>query len=373
MDMIGRFLIEGFLLELLWEFCNTVFTDHVAEEPLKRGQPLTNDSSDPNGSLLQGLTAKKEVPREFAFWELDLIATRFVDRRKTLFTELESRRPIPGSGTSATWTHIRSVCLSEIQRIDKRIQAILDPPKKLTPEEQQRAIQSLPKLGVDPLKTDNILASDPPPTDRISKTVNRLDQFARSHGQSPGARDPVSPRAQQLLTYSASRALTPSQQAQLHPDSLQAQAHSLTLRLLRPPLGSPFRSTFARRATAVIAGAPYAHTGAILHATSALSHLVHHALREDTFGLVAKDVPLIVRALTATITAVDRFIAGFEVHWTDVGFEEGMRGRVEEVERIRTGLKEGLERVLVAYGEFLEMEGMSRGEINRAKECVGRA
>ncbi|KAL9062312.1 MAG: hypothetical protein Q9157_009038, partial [Trypethelium eluteriae] len=63
MDMIGRFLIEGFLLELLWEFCNTVFTDHVAEEPLKRGQPLTNDSSDPNGSLLQGLRAKKEVPR----------------------------------------------------------------------------------------------------------------------------------------------------------------------------------------------------------------------------------------------------------------------------------------------------------------------
>ena len=63
MDMIGRFLIEGCLLELLWEFCNSVFTDHVAEEPLKRGQPVTNDSNDPNGSLLQGLRAKKEAPR----------------------------------------------------------------------------------------------------------------------------------------------------------------------------------------------------------------------------------------------------------------------------------------------------------------------
>ena len=63
MDMIGRFLVEGFLLELLWEFCNAIFTDHVSEEPLKRDQPLSNDSKDPNGSLLQGLKAKKEVPR----------------------------------------------------------------------------------------------------------------------------------------------------------------------------------------------------------------------------------------------------------------------------------------------------------------------
>ena len=62
-DMVGRFLVEGFFLELLWEFCNAIFADHVADEPLKRYQPLTNDSSDPNGSLLQGLRGKKEVPR----------------------------------------------------------------------------------------------------------------------------------------------------------------------------------------------------------------------------------------------------------------------------------------------------------------------
>lgn len=63
MDMIGRFLVEAFFLGLLWEFCNAIFTDHVADEPLKRGYPLTNDSADPNGSLLQGLRARKEIPR----------------------------------------------------------------------------------------------------------------------------------------------------------------------------------------------------------------------------------------------------------------------------------------------------------------------
>lgn len=62
-DLIGRFLVEGFLLVVLWEFANTAFGIFVAQEPLKKGQPLTNDSTDPNGSLLAGLKAKKEVPR----------------------------------------------------------------------------------------------------------------------------------------------------------------------------------------------------------------------------------------------------------------------------------------------------------------------
>lgn len=62
-DLIGRFLFQGFLLVFLWEFANTAFGIFVAQEPLKKGHPLTNDSADPNGSLLAGLKAKKEVPR----------------------------------------------------------------------------------------------------------------------------------------------------------------------------------------------------------------------------------------------------------------------------------------------------------------------
>jgi len=62
-DLIGRFLVEGFLLTFLWEFANTAFGIFAAQEPLKKGQPLTSDSSDPNGSLLAGLRAKKEVPK----------------------------------------------------------------------------------------------------------------------------------------------------------------------------------------------------------------------------------------------------------------------------------------------------------------------
>ena len=45
----------------LWDTCNTAFTLNMGEEPLKYDKPLTNDSQDPNGSLLNGLKSKKEI------------------------------------------------------------------------------------------------------------------------------------------------------------------------------------------------------------------------------------------------------------------------------------------------------------------------
>ncbi|KAI9664510.1 MAG: hypothetical protein M1821_005956 [Bathelium mastoideum] len=390
MDMVGRVLLEGFLLELLWEFCNAIFTDHVAGEPLKRGQPLTNDSKDPNGSLLQGLRAKKEVPREFAFWELELIATRFDDRRKSIFTELEVRTPLattavteksplyknkseqPISRNKATWTHISTVCLEEIQRIDKRIKLVLDPPQKLTPEEQQAAIHTLPKLGIDPLKKDDILALPTPPTDLLSKTIDHLDSLARTHGQSPGSPDPVTPRAQRLLASTANTLAPPPPGTQ--PVTLRHQLTTLRTRLLASPLGLPFRATFARRVAAVVLGAPCTRTGTLQRAASALAALVGHAPREDMYGLVARDVPGIVRALAGTLESVERLRREMGVHWTEVEFAEEDRGKAggEQVESVRRGLAEALEKVLWAYGEYLESEGLSREEIVRARECVGR-
>ena len=62
-SLIFRSVVSSFLLLTLWETSNAVFSAYVAQEPLKRGQPLTNDSRDPNGSLLSGLKSKKEVPK----------------------------------------------------------------------------------------------------------------------------------------------------------------------------------------------------------------------------------------------------------------------------------------------------------------------
>lgn len=57
--MLGRSVVAGTLLCVLWNFSNEAFTVRLAKEPIKNGQPLTSESKDPNGSLLNGLKSKK--------------------------------------------------------------------------------------------------------------------------------------------------------------------------------------------------------------------------------------------------------------------------------------------------------------------------
>ena len=62
-SLIIRSITSGFLLVLLWESSNAIFGAYVAQEPLKRDHPLSDDSRDPNGSLLNGLKSRKEAPK----------------------------------------------------------------------------------------------------------------------------------------------------------------------------------------------------------------------------------------------------------------------------------------------------------------------
>lgn len=60
-SLIIRCMGSSFLLILLWESSNAIFSAHVAQEPLKNGAPLTDQSKDPNGTLLNGLKSSKEI------------------------------------------------------------------------------------------------------------------------------------------------------------------------------------------------------------------------------------------------------------------------------------------------------------------------
>ena len=72
-SILFRSITSSFLLIVLWELSNAAFEAYVAQEPLKMDRPLTADSRDPNGSLLTGLKAKKEVPRVLALFPLRCI------------------------------------------------------------------------------------------------------------------------------------------------------------------------------------------------------------------------------------------------------------------------------------------------------------
>jgi nucleoporin NDC1 len=59
--LVAKFVVEGTLLVLLWEFANKAFDLYIAQEPLKNDKPITDDSKDPNGTLLNGLKAVKRA------------------------------------------------------------------------------------------------------------------------------------------------------------------------------------------------------------------------------------------------------------------------------------------------------------------------
>lgn len=59
--LVAKFVVEGTLLVLLWEFVNKAFDLYIAQEPLKNNTPITSDSKDPNGTLLNGLKSNKEA------------------------------------------------------------------------------------------------------------------------------------------------------------------------------------------------------------------------------------------------------------------------------------------------------------------------
>jgi nucleoporin NDC1 len=57
--IICRCAYAAFLLSIIWISGNIAFSVFMVREPLKGGKPLTSESKDPNGSLLNGLKSKK--------------------------------------------------------------------------------------------------------------------------------------------------------------------------------------------------------------------------------------------------------------------------------------------------------------------------
>ena len=59
--LLIKMFCSSFLLVFLWDLTNLAFGAFVGQPPVKRGKPLTTDSRDPNGSLLNGLLSKKNL------------------------------------------------------------------------------------------------------------------------------------------------------------------------------------------------------------------------------------------------------------------------------------------------------------------------
>ncbi|KAK0926563.1 hypothetical protein LTR91_002114 [Friedmanniomyces endolithicus] len=397
LTLLWQTLTASTILVVLWELSNAIFTIHVSRPPLKRGQPLTSEvkdasgvvlsrSRDPNGSLIRGLKAKKDVPRAFAFWELYLICTDpcFETRRKSIFADVD-RKPL------SSWQEISSLCLAEITAISTRIRVAQEPSapasqqqKIISQQQQQQQQQSTPPLGLPRIARQSVL------NDRAvvlpgrggsarggaSQALAAVGSVAKSIGQSPtlasGARKgSVAEYSRQAIEYGINKASN---------NTLLSGWQSRTVDFLRTPLGEPFRRTFARTVRAVVLGVPFSNGVDLVHASKSLTALAVVSLKEDNFGQAQRDIVSTIRVYASSVISIRNLIAGLPAHWTDVYFEGGQRdvsrsadgnGELDEVRVILEVLRQGLEELVLAFGEYAEGLGLGKAEMRTVREIIG--
>ncbi|KAL4927186.1 nucleoporin NDC1 [Aspergillus undulatus] len=385
--LIGRTIFSGALLVVCWQTTNLFFSMFLSQEPLKRGQPLTAEAKDPNGSLLNGLKAKKETVRAYAFWELRFISQQFPDRRKAIFNDIDR------DGGSA-WTQILQSATEVITGISTRIneQSSLPAGSKPSPAEAKPdpVLHNLPRL-TDPVKEGNIFAASPKSATTQSKLGDGFSSTLRSPGESPDWTPKARARARDVFDRASSAVLSPERKQRLLASSQDLKLltgaapskpqniHPFLANLLRSPIGSLIRQPYARRLSAIVLGSPTASLSSITNAIVSLTRLLIASLNEDPYGKVQADVPAIVRLFTETTVTLETYAhTGLDVHWTDAAFPpssnpaaQAAARRVPDVELVTESLKSSLKNLLDAFSPYYRDIGLVGKDLRLAREAAG--
>ncbi|KAL8649642.1 MAG: hypothetical protein Q9210_004283 [Variospora velana] len=364
--LIIRSLISSFCLLLLWRGSNLAFSVYVAQEPVKRGQPLTQDSSDSNGSLINGLRSRKSLVRAFAFWELAKISQSFPQRRISIFKDIDR----PGG---PAWSQISSGCLKMIQGITTRISEYSSPSTQhqqlfINPDQ----LQSLPRMGIPP-KEEAVVLHPPAPSTKRELVESKVGSFAKSVGNNPasGYGSPVVQQSKYYLEQARTKLLSPEQQQAVSPAHVRSTFNTYLTRFLRSGFGQPFRQTFARRVRSIAFGQPFSECVTIVDAIDALTRMATASIKEDDYGKVARDIPTIVQTFITTHQSLENLIGTLQPHWTDVEFQESQR-EVQDVQVTLDALRHGLGELINAFGAFAAEIGLEGQDVRAAKMIAGK-
>ncbi|KAI1347761.1 nucleoporin protein Ndc1-Nup [Xylaria sp. FL0043] len=354
--MLARTIWASFLLNLLWYFGEVTFQLQLTREPLKRGQPLSSESKDPNGSLLNGLKSKKPRISAFAMWELALIARDYKIRRQSLFEDIDRK-------DGPVWSQIYAICLDTVRSIERRIDEYGKAPAPAPGKEPVGPPMQPRERISQPLKTNDVSVLRN--TDKTSLVTNTVSKLVTSPGRTPA--EDWMPVIKRRAGQVADRVLTDQQKEAVQPQALRGYLGTLSLRVLSlPVIGPVFQQTFRRRLAKAVLGTPYAETSVYINAAYALSQLAVNSLTDDSYGNVQRDVPTIIRIFTTVIRKIEAFRDGFPLHWTDLS----QNRQCPEVAKVLTALKEDLNSLVIAFGPYSADLRLSRTDMRLAREAA---
>ena len=267
-----------------------------------------------------------------------------------------------------TYQQITAICLGEIKLLIERLQIGLNPtysPAPSTgPKPPAQPLNLVPQIS-QPLRNDKQIAALPQaPSSRWEHIEAATSGIAKLHSTPGNAQQAY---GRDVINKGAKKVQEGTQQA----ETLISQYYNM---LMSSYLGRPFRYSLQRTAKLVVLGAPYSRISLICNAITALTNLTTFSIKCDELGRFNQGVPDIIRVFTLAINMIDEYMAKVEVHWSDyeaLQKPEAERKIVPEVEFVRECLRDGLEKIIGSFHEFLSSMGLSAVEILDAKRAVG--
>jgi hypothetical protein len=251
-----------------------------------------------------------------------------------------------------------------VNGINTRILEVTNPAPAATAPSNKITDAGLPRLTRG-LNAENVLRPAPPPKTTSGTIAEAVGHVAKLHGQTPSS--PLT-RGRELYEKTKSAVLTPEQEKALSPQGIWAFVREYALQGLLTPLGWPFREEFRRRINLIVLGHPYGDVGIIVDSIDSLVRLSVCSLKEDPYGNVQRDVPTIIRTFTSVILKLSSFVEKFGVHWTDVYKERNSR----EVDAILEALREGLDELLTAFGDYAGDLGLDHEDLKHARNAAAK-
>ncbi|PHH75180.1 hypothetical protein CDD80_2592 [Ophiocordyceps camponoti-rufipedis] len=353
--LMARCIYAGTLLFVIWSTGNTAFSLFMAKEPLKNGKPLTSESKDPNGSLLNGLKSKKPSIQAFAMWELALISRDFDARRQAIYRDIDRK-------DGPMWAQICAICMELIQGIERRVDQYGKPDALVVARPAEEVIRQRVSA---PLREEPIMSKSYGVMVGVEKA---WDQVGRTPGSS--AMSELSPLAKKTWKGAKNRLLSKEQQEALSPDHIRNGLESWAAGLADVWwIGGLLRQDSGKRLAATVLGSPRAEPTVYMHAVEALCELAVHSLAEDEFGIVQRDVASVIRTMTAVTGKVESLKRQFPSHWTDPA---GRAVTSPAVDAVMEALRTGLERLVTTFEPYGRDLGLSRGDVRLAREAAIR-
>lgn len=287
-------------------------------------------------------------------WELSHIAQNFEDRRKAIYADIDRK-------DGPMWSQVYGACMDLIRGMETRTDNYGKPPVAPPPPPVE---EPKPRVSAG-LRNEPILSpvtSNGPGAK--AREVAKIITSGSNSNSSPLSE--LSPLAKKTWHQTKDHVLTKEQQEAMSPENVRGQARKLSLWLMSFDwFRALFQQSFRAELAGTVLGTPHAEPVLYIHATTALCQLAVHSLGEDQFGNVHRDVPSIIRTLTAVIRKVEALKDKFPVHWTDAGSKRDC----PEVDQVLEAMRTGLSQVVTSFEPFCHDLRLTQGDLRHAKEA----